>query len=120
MPVRLLAILATLLGITCGVLALAWLTESELFFFLPSRRILPPPTHPGLVACFLAVPFVVTVYSRHYGLVVFTLFPAGLLLGSIVGVVALGWTPSLCQHLLCVFAIAVSGYAWSQREYFDY
>jgi hypothetical protein len=120
MPIRLLAILGTLLTVTFALLALAWLTESELFFFLPWRRISPPPTHPGLVACFLAIPFVVTVFSRHYGLVVFTLFPVGLLLGSIVGFVALGWTPSLCQHLLCVSAIAASGYAWSQRDYFDY
>ncbi len=121
MPIRTLAILAALLGVTCGVFALAWLTGAELYFFLPLRNgVQPPPTHPAVVGCFLGIPFIVAIYSRHYGALVFAVFPAGLLLGSIVGFGVLQWTPSVCQHLLCVSALATAGYAWSQREYLDY
>lgn len=122
MPIRVLAVLAMLLAVTIGVLALAWLSDSEIYFFLPSRsfRVQRPPTNPVAVLLLLGVPFVVAIFSHHYGLIAFMLFPVGLLLGTAVGVVAFEWTPSLFQHLLCLVAIAASGYGWSQREYFDY
>jgi hypothetical protein len=122
MPIRILAILAVLPAVTLGVLALAWMSDSELYFFLPSRSfgILRPPTHPAYLFWLLLFPFVVAFFSRHYALMTFLLFPLGLLLGSVVGAVAFQWTPSLCQHLLSVCAIGASAYGWSQREYFDY
>ena len=126
MPIRVLVTLIVLLAVTAAVLAIAWISQSELYFFLPSVdsgygvRLEPPPTHPGSLLFLLIISLVVAIYSRHYGLVVFTIFPIGLLLGSGVGFVAFEWTPSLCQHLLTVSAVVAAGYGWSKRLYLDY
>ena len=73
-----------------------------------------------MVLLFLVGPFVVACYSHRYAFIVFTLLPVELLLGSVVGFFAFDWIPSICQHLLTLSAIIASGYAWSQREYFDF
>ncbi len=123
MPVRRLAIFVALLATTVGVLALAWLHGSDLYFLLPSyrhRSVWPPPTNPDELAMILAATAVVAAFSRHYGLVMFTFFPIGLLLGSIVGYLVFEWTSSLLQLLLVFVSATASVYGWYQHEYFDY
>lgn len=124
MPVRVLAILGGLLALMLGVLALAWVTQAELYLCLPGLRfrfrINVPPTHPVVVLFVLAAPTVVALYSRHFGLMLFMLFPVGLLASSAIGYAAFQWTPSVFQHLLTLAAAATAVYGWSQREYFEY
>jgi hypothetical protein len=122
MPLRVFSILTVLIVATLGLFGFAWLTGSELYFFIPTRYqpLLRPPTSPFLMLGILAIPTTVTIMSRHYGLLIFMLFPLGLLVGTVVGWLLFDWTPSWCQHLLATFAILLSVYGWSQRGYLDY
>jgi hypothetical protein len=43
----------------------------------------------------------------------------GILLGSAVGFLVFGRTPSLAQHVLFIAMIVTSIYPWKQKDYFE-
>lgn len=122
MPLRTAAVLLSLLAAVVAVFALSWASGAEFYFFMPSRhlRMQPPPTNPLAIAGILIALLVVAIISRHYGILLFFAFPLGLILGSLVGLAFLNWTPSLGQHLLVATSLGAGIYAWLQREYLDY
>jgi len=125
MTVRLLAMLLTLFGLTVAVVLLAWSLDAELYFLLPRHprhgiEVDPPPTHPLTLLFLLLVVVVVALFSPHYGLVSFSLFPVGLVLGSIFGFAGFEWTPSWAQHLLTVVSIVAVAYGWKEHAFLDY
>ena len=44
---------------------------------------------------------------------------AGIVLGTVIGLLNFGWTPSEGQILLTAAMIATSIYGWKQRNYFE-
>jgi hypothetical protein len=121
MPIRQVLILFTLLGLCLALVGLAWANGYELFLYLPSRRghAHHPPTHPGVIFATMIFSVLLAIWFRQWGVYVFTILSAGMVLGSLVGYFAFGWTPSWTQHFLTVAMIATSIYAWMQKEYFE-
>ena len=130
MPLRVVITLATLFAAIPLVVLLAWLSGSELYFFFPTRNLRhtpshdfqlgPPPTHPGIFVAILLIICTIIGFSRHYGLLVLAVLPAGLLLGTVVGAAFLDWTPGVCQYLLILVSLAALTYGWSKKEYLDF
>lgn len=121
MPIRVLATLATLLAITIGLIAGAWLTESEIYLIVVGRGmyIARPPTHPVVPLFGLLLLAVITAISRHWAMIYFCFLPGSFVLGLLVGPTAFGWAPSVFQFLLILASGVTAGYWWSQRDYFD-
>jgi uncharacterized membrane protein len=119
MPVRQLALLLGLFCLCLAVVGIAWASGSQLYLFLPSRRPVVPPTHPGVILVFLVFSPFLTYWFRQYGVFFFILMTAGILLGSAMGFFVYNWTPSWAQHVLAAAMIATSIYAWKQKYYFE-
>ncbi len=119
MPVRQLVILLALFGSCLAIVGIASASGSELFLFLPVRRVSRPPSHPGVILAFLIFSPILTFWVRQNGVYFFILLAFGILLGSAVGFFVFGWTPSWAQHLLGAAMIATSIYAWNQKHYFE-
>ena len=124
MPIGRLLTLFGLLGLCLAVVGIAWATGSEFYLFVPAGRwghghLYRPPTHPGIILGLLATSVLLTYWFRQNGLYVFIIMAFGILLGSAVGFLVFGWTPSWAQHVLFVAMIVTSIYAWQQKDYFE-
>ena len=124
MPIRQVILLFGLFALCVAIVGIAWATGSELYLFVPTgrwgyRHFHRPPTHPSIILGLLVTSLVLTYWFRQNGVYVFILMAFGILLGSAVGFLVFGWTPSWAQHVLFVAMIATSVYAWKQKDYFE-
>jgi len=123
-PIRQVILLLALFGSCVAIVALAWASGSELYLFAPAGRwghfqIRRPPTHPGVILGLLVFSVILTYWFHQHGMYVFIVITAlGILLGSAVGFLVFGWTPTWTQHCLAAAMIATSIYAWKQKDYF--
>jgi hypothetical protein len=124
MPIRTVLVLVGLFAACLAIVLIAWAVGSEFYLFLPGRRhVAPPsPSHPILVLIMLlSCPALFLLYSRHFGLVLFSILLGSLVLGSVVGYFMFAWTPTLVQWLLTVVMGVETAYGWTiHGDYFDY
>jgi hypothetical protein len=125
MPLRVAKVLLALFAACVAIVGLAWVFDGQLYMLLPPgrhyRHIERPPTHPAIIMVGLAfcVGFF-SFFSRRWGVMLFTVLFAGIVLGSVVGYLVFAWTPTLVQWLLAFAMGAETWYAWSTRgECFD-
>ena len=94
MPVRQLNLLLGLFCLCLAIVGIAWANDCQLYLFLPSRRPILPPTHPGVILFFLIISLPLTYWLRQNGAYYFIVMTVGILLGSMMGFCVYKWTPS--------------------------
>lgn len=117
MPIRNFLILVGLFAVCFAIVAIAWLSGSELYLFLPGRRHFGPPTHPGVILAVMAVAALLCCWLQFMSVTVVTLLAAGICLGIPIGNLVHSWTPGICQYLLATALGVIAWYGWTQRDY---
>ena len=124
MPIRVVMVLLGLFAACLGVVIIAWAVGSDFYLGWPGRyarlRTTDDPRCVLAILVFCAVVFL--FYSQHYGLVLFSIVLALVVVGIPVSFFLLGRTPTLVQWLLAAAISAETVYGWTihGEDYFDY
>jgi hypothetical protein len=123
MPFRVATILLGLFVACVAIVVVAWAVGSDFYLGWPTRgtrlRTRTDPLFVLALLVFCAGMFL--LYSQHYGLVVFTVVLALVLIGIPVSYFLVGQTPTLVQWLLAAAMIAEAAYGWTiHGEHLEY
>lgn len=120
MPLRTFLTVFGLFGGCLAIAIVAWATGSEFYLLMPprglGRAVSLPPHHPLVILFALAIPGLLYFLSPRHALIVFSLIPALLLLGSLVGYAVFAWTPTWAQWALSAATIVATSYYWNRRD----
>ncbi len=122
MPLNRALILMGLVCLCAIILAIAWTGDSQIFMFLPGRRLhrgpLIKPCPPVVPLVILVVGAILTVWAGRYGIYTCIALAVMVSIGAVACIVshlAADWT----QYATTVALIALCTYGWMQRDYFD-